>query len=84
MATLMIFHEVDDDFIVAAGGYTPDYQPKLPSVQRLPVRNEALALPALLDDLAALRLAGAELIVVDGGSDDASCASIGSIGLTQR
>ncbi|MEX6503098.1 TIGR04283 family arsenosugar biosynthesis glycosyltransferase [Pseudomonas zhanjiangensis] len=40
----------------------------------VPVRNEAHVLPALLDDLAALRLAGAELIVVDGGSDDASCA----------
>ena len=36
----------------------------------IPVRNEAQALPALLDDLAALRAAGAELIVVDGGSSD--------------
>lgn len=36
----------------------------------IPVRNEAQALPALLDDLAELRAAGAELIVVDGGSSD--------------
>lgn len=36
----------------------------------IPVRNEAQALPALLDDLAALQAAGAELIVVDGGSSD--------------
>ncbi|WP_422911555.1 TIGR04283 family arsenosugar biosynthesis glycosyltransferase [Pseudomonas sp. MAC6] len=36
----------------------------------IPVRNEVQALPALLDDLAVLRAAGAELIVVDGGSSD--------------
>ncbi|MDM8347698.1 TIGR04283 family arsenosugar biosynthesis glycosyltransferase [Pseudomonas sp. sp1636] len=40
----------------------------------IPSRNEALALPALLEDLALLRQAGAELIVVDGGSSDATCA----------
>lgn len=39
----------------------------------IPVRNEAHALPHLLADLAALREAGAELIVVDGGSRDATC-----------
>jgi rSAM/selenodomain-associated transferase 2 len=39
----------------------------------IPVRNEAHALPLLLADLAALRVAGAELIVVDGGSHDATC-----------
>lgn len=39
----------------------------------IPVRNEAQALPLLLDDLAALRAAGAELIVVDGGSTDDTC-----------
>lgn len=36
----------------------------------IPVRNEAQALPLLLADLAPLRAAGAQLIVVDGGSDD--------------
>jgi rSAM/selenodomain-associated transferase 2 len=36
----------------------------------IPVRNEAQALPLLLADLAPLRVAGAQLIVVDGGSDD--------------
>lgn len=40
----------------------------------IPLRNEADCLPGLLDDLAALRATGAELIVVDGGSTDASCA----------
>jgi len=39
----------------------------------IPVRNEAQALPYLLDDLAALRVAGAELILVDGGSSDGTC-----------
>ncbi len=39
----------------------------------IPVRNEAQALPYLLEDLAALRAAGAELIVVDGGSCDSTC-----------
>lgn len=39
----------------------------------IPVRNEAQALPYLLDDLTALRVAGAELIVVDGGSSDGTC-----------
>lgn len=39
----------------------------------IPVRNEAQALPALLDDLAALRAAGAEIIVVDAGSSDGTC-----------
>ncbi|NQD93591.1 glycosyltransferase family 2 protein [Pseudomonas sp. CrR25] len=39
----------------------------------IPTRNEAQALPLLLADLTALRAAGAELIVVDGGSDDATC-----------
>jgi rSAM/selenodomain-associated transferase 2 len=40
----------------------------------IPARNEAQALPLLLDDLAALRAAGAELLLVDGGSQDATCA----------
>ena len=40
----------------------------------IPARNEALSLPALLEDLAVLRQVGAELIVVDGGSSDATCA----------
>lgn len=39
----------------------------------IPVRNEAQALPFLLDDLSALGAAGAELIVVDGGSTDGTC-----------
>lgn len=39
----------------------------------IPVRNEAQALPLLLQDLRGLRAAGAEVIVVDGGSDDATC-----------
>ncbi|WPC06568.1 TIGR04283 family arsenosugar biosynthesis glycosyltransferase [Pseudomonas benzenivorans] len=40
----------------------------------VPVRDEALVLPQLLADLAPLRAAGAELILVDGGSRDATCA----------
>lgn len=39
----------------------------------IPVRNEVQALPYLLDDLAALRAVGAEIIVVDGGSSDGTC-----------
>ncbi|WP_339522451.1 TIGR04283 family arsenosugar biosynthesis glycosyltransferase [Pseudomonas sp. EA_35y_Pfl2_R111] len=39
----------------------------------IPVRNEAQALPGLLDDLADLRSTGAELILVDGGSSDGTC-----------
>jgi rSAM/selenodomain-associated transferase 2 len=39
----------------------------------IPVRNEAQALPGLLDDLADLRATGAELILVDGGSSDGTC-----------
>ncbi len=39
----------------------------------IPVRNEAQSLPLLLDDLAGLRVGGAEVIVVDGGSSDATC-----------
>ncbi|WP_339485896.1 TIGR04283 family arsenosugar biosynthesis glycosyltransferase [Pseudomonas sp. EL_65y_Pfl2_R95] len=39
----------------------------------IPARNEAQTLPLLLHDLSALRAAGAELIVVDGASDDATC-----------
>ena len=39
----------------------------------IPVRNEAQALPYLLGDLADLRAAGAELILVDGGSTDGTC-----------
>ena len=39
----------------------------------IPVRNEAQVLPCLLDDLADLRAAGAELILVDGGSTDGTC-----------
>ncbi|WP_417663175.1 TIGR04283 family arsenosugar biosynthesis glycosyltransferase [Pseudomonas sp.] len=40
----------------------------------IPARNEAQTLPLLLRDLAALRTAGAEIILVDGGSEDATCA----------
>lgn len=40
----------------------------------IPARNEAETLPLLLADLAALRAAGAELLLVDGGSQDATCA----------
>ncbi|MGH8354186.1 MAG: TIGR04283 family arsenosugar biosynthesis glycosyltransferase [Pseudomonas sp.] len=36
----------------------------------IPARDEAEALPLLLEDLAPLRAAGAELILVDGGSRD--------------
>lgn len=39
----------------------------------IPVRNEAKALPGLLDDLTDLRATGAELILVDGGSSDGTC-----------
>ncbi|MDF3194435.1 TIGR04283 family arsenosugar biosynthesis glycosyltransferase [Pseudomonas sp. 1928-m] len=39
----------------------------------IPVRNEAQALPDLLDDLTDLRAIGAELILVDGGSSDGTC-----------
>ena len=39
----------------------------------IPVRNEAQALPGLLEDLADLRATGAELILVDGGSSDGTC-----------
>jgi rSAM/selenodomain-associated transferase 2 len=42
----------------------------------IPVRNEVQALPYLLDDLAALRAAGAEIIVVDGGSNDGTCEGV--------
>jgi rSAM/selenodomain-associated transferase 2 len=42
----------------------------------IPVRNEVQALPYLLDDLAALRAAGAEIIVVDGGSSDGTCEGV--------
>ncbi len=40
----------------------------------IPARNEAAALPLLLDDLAGLRAVGAELLLVDGGSQDDTCA----------
>ena len=40
----------------------------------IPARNEAQALPLLLADLAELRGAGAELLLVDGGSQDGTCA----------
>ena len=39
----------------------------------IPTLNEAGALPALLDDLRPLQEAGAEIIVVDAGSSDATC-----------
>jgi rSAM/selenodomain-associated transferase 2 len=39
----------------------------------IPVRNEVVALPCLLADLADLRAVGAEIIVVDGGSSDGTC-----------
>ncbi|WP_339514164.1 TIGR04283 family arsenosugar biosynthesis glycosyltransferase [Pseudomonas sp. RL_15y_Pfl2_60] len=38
----------------------------------IPARNEAQALPLLLRDLNALRAAGAEIILVDGASDDST------------
>ncbi|MFI8479446.1 TIGR04283 family arsenosugar biosynthesis glycosyltransferase [Pseudomonas sp. NPDC078700] len=38
----------------------------------IPARNEAQALPLLLQDLSALRMAGAEIILVDGASEDAT------------
>jgi len=38
----------------------------------IPARDEAEALPLLLEDLAPLRAAGTELILVDGGSRDGS------------
>lgn len=38
----------------------------------IPVLNEAGALPGLLDHLLPLRAAGAEVVVVDGGSEDGS------------
>lgn len=38
----------------------------------IPVLNEADALPGLLDNLLPLRAGGAEVIVVDGGSEDGS------------
>lgn len=40
----------------------------------IPVLNEACTLPGLLTQLQPLRDAGVEVIVVDGGSDDESCA----------
>jgi glycosyltransferase involved in cell wall biosynthesis len=40
----------------------------------IPARDEAQALPLLLANLAGLRAGGAELIVVDGGSRDATAA----------
>ncbi|WP_439859086.1 TIGR04283 family arsenosugar biosynthesis glycosyltransferase [Pseudomonas sp. MBLB4136] len=39
----------------------------------VPARDEAQVLPPLLADLAPLRATGAELILVDGGSQDATC-----------
>jgi rSAM/selenodomain-associated transferase 2 len=39
----------------------------------VPARDEAQVLPQLMVDLAPLRAAGAELILVDGGSQDATC-----------
>ncbi|SNT08801.1 TIGR04283 family arsenosugar biosynthesis glycosyltransferase [Pseudomonas segetis] len=39
----------------------------------IPARNEAQALPLLLRDLSALHAAGAEIILVDGASEDATC-----------
>lgn len=40
----------------------------------IPARDEAQNLPLLLADLAPLRAAGAEVVLVDGGSSDATCA----------
>ena len=48
----------------------------------IPVRNEAQVLPCLLGDLADLRAAGAELILVDGGSTDGTCECVPNIWLT--
>ncbi len=47
----------------------------------VPVLNEAAALPALLETLAAALAPGDEIIVADGGSDDASAALAGQRGV---
>lgn len=46
----------------------------------VPMRNEAPGLPALLQRLMALRALGAEVILVDGGSEDGSLALACSAG----
>jgi rSAM/selenodomain-associated transferase 2 len=48
----------------------------------IPTRNEEATLPLLLADLQCLRVDGAEIIVVDGGSPDATRA--GAQGLADR
>lgn len=48
----------------------------------MPVRNEAAGLPAVLDALQPLLLRGAELILVDGGSTDATLALARDFGRT--
>lgn len=46
----------------------------------VPVRNEAVVLPALLARLLALQRAGCEVLLVDGGSEDGSIALIDGAG----
>lgn len=46
----------------------------------VPVRNEALVLPALLARLRPLQQAGCEVLLVDGGSEDDSAALIAQAG----
>lgn len=48
----------------------------------IPVLNEAPQLPALLAQIAALQQAGAEVIVVDGGSTDDSASRLRAAGVT--
>jgi rSAM/selenodomain-associated transferase 2 len=48
----------------------------------VPVLDELRQLPALAGDLARLRDAGAEIVVVDGGSRDGTRAALATLGLT--
>ncbi len=50
----------------------------------VPVLNEAKALPALVTALAALDPAPGEILVVDGGSDDATCEIVRAAGWCLR
>ena len=46
----------------------------------VPVLNEAKALPTLIEALSALDPAPVEVLVVDGGSEDATCALVRAAG----
>lgn len=48
----------------------------------IPVLNEANTLPDVLEHLMRLQSRDVEVIMVDGGSEDGSCALIGEAGLT--